>query len=308
METNQPKPGQPQADEDAVQTRINAQLEGALRRLETESQRVEIETRVAIQEKSKRWITASAGFLMLALGILAFFGFREIWNLEKRAEDLTQRMEISAEQALERVVTFEGKLGELELSANAKASGVEQKIAEAEENLRTARQEMEAARGKMLEAERDFQRQLDRLKLTRQLLDEGRDTLDEAKRLTAEYEKSQALVNTKLAEIERLQNSFFNIYVAYQGTIENRNAILSPLFERLREGGYKVLPENVIDSTVDRTELIYYEDPEPSQVEEVHAIMQETLCQDCREPIPRRYIVSSNPRDILLKVRAADTP
>jgi hypothetical protein len=252
-------------DSHSLSSSIDTRVNEAIEHLESEARRIEMDTRFAIQEKSKRWANASAGFLLLALGLLTFFGFKE-------------------------VVDFDRKLSELGAKAEKETSTVLRKVAAAEESLD--------------KASASFALRLEELEKSEKLLSQSQRVFDDTKALAREYDIANTQVNTTLKEIAVLQNSFFNITIMYHGSNKQRQSNLQTLVAALRAAGYTVLPGNIIDSTVNRTELLYYDESVPSQVKQVHTLMEQHAPAHDQSDIIARFIPNrNNSRELLIKLR-----
>lgn len=65
----------------------------AIDRIAAEGRRVEVDTRVTVQEKIKRWITVSASFVGLTFAILAALGIKGWMDFRNNLEEIKQRAE-----------------------------------------------------------------------------------------------------------------------------------------------------------------------------------------------------------------------
>ncbi len=256
---------------------IDEKVTEAIARIEHEAKRIEIDTRIAIQEKSKRWASASAGFLLFFVGLLALVGVREVVNIRNEAAELRRT---AAEAYTELQTDLEQITDEIE-SIRAKV------IADGDsftEDLEVLSDDLEERKEQVAGIDRI-------LNIAQQSL-----------RRADEVAEAQERVREELDNIERLQNSFFNVIVMYPGSADE----IRPVISGLRARGYTVLPENVLNVSVDRAEVVYYDADEPKQVEDVRQILEAALNDmndsDDLQAVSARHIVRNAPRDILVKV------
>src|SRR5207253_2083332 len=73
----------------------------------------------------------------------------------------------------------------------------------------------------------------------------------------AKSAKTQAENNQRA--IEKIQNSFFDIFVHFEGNIEQNNRIISDIIAKLNSEGFLISgKKNIIQVGVDVTEILYY--------------------------------------------------
>jgi hypothetical protein len=288
-----PEPEREAHPDDAVRAAVRR----AVGEIEGEAQRIAIETRLEIQEKTKRWVAAAGGFLVLALSLLAFFGYREAADFrnELRALEEDARQQITDTRTLvgDRADALNQRITRLSGDVDAAAASVSQRIQEARATL-----DAEAAR---------FSARLQELDAAAERLQESRNLLAQTRRLRTDYTQAQGQVNEQLQQIARLQNSFFDIGVIYDGPPERREDVLSGLRASLDPFGFVLKPENVFNSTVDRTEILYYDETRPLQVDRLLGLVRASLAgaqsRARGEPVEARFVSERNPRELLIKLR-----
>ena len=259
---------------------LEAAVARAVRQIDDEAQRIAVETRLEIQEKTRRWITASGTLLALVVGMLTLFGFKEVYN-------------------------FQAKLQEFEKEAKQQLATIHEQIATQADDLRGRI----TALGQQLDAaNEDFQGQLAKLEKAERRLDQSRSLLQEADRLNSDFAGAQEQVARQLKQIAKLQNSFFDVFVICDVPPSRRPELVEPLRQRLEASGFVLKPKNIYTSTVDRTEVLYYDESRPDQVELLVRIVKGTplgkkLTEQGRA-IKARFISERNPRELLIKLRA----
>lgn len=288
-----PEPRHEAGPDDAMREAVRH----AVAEIESEAQRIAIDTRLEIQEKTKRWVAAAGGFLVLALGLLAFFGYREAADFRNELQALEQdaRQQIADTRTLvsDRADALGQRITRLSSDVDTAAAAVSRRI--------------EEARATLDAAEARFSDRLRELEAAAERLDESRSVLAQTQRLRADYADAQAQVNEQLQQIARLQNSFFDIGVIYDGPSERRADILSALRARLDPLGFVLRPENVFNSTVDRTEILYYDETRPLQVDRLLGLVRASVAGEQGrargEPVEARFVSERDPRELLIKLR-----
>lgn len=269
----------------------------ALEAIRHEGARVAVDTRLEIQEKTRQWVTASAAFLVLALGLLAFFGYKETADFRRKLTELETEAQQSLNQAREetdkQVAALQERLAALSSEADRRAQNASRKI--------------DAAEARLAEAQADFSARLDQLDAASTRLEETQALLREARELAATYRDAQADVQRQLRQISKLQNSFFNVFVMYQAPESQVESVVDPFLAEVREAGFVVDAENIMGLSVDRTEIIYYDQSRPPQVETLLTLLRESgvgqSLAERGEPVQAVFKGRRNPRDLLIKIR-----
>ncbi|MBA1145721.1 hypothetical protein H0Z60_01490 [Ectothiorhodospiraceae bacterium WFHF3C12] len=270
----------------------------ALEAIRQEGERVAIETRVEIQEKTRQWVTASAAFLVLAFSLLAFFGYKETADFRRKLTDL----ETEAQQSLE----------EARAQAQSEVEALRERIealgAEVDDRARAATRQITEARDALAAAQDDFDERLDQLDAAGARLTETQDLLRKARTLEATYREAQQDVQRQLRQIAKLQNSFFDVFVMYQAPASAVEEVVDPLLAAVRDAGFVVEPENIMRLSVDRTEIIYYDPGRPPQVDTLLELLRDSpagrTLSARGEPVAAVSKGRRNPRDLLIKIRA----
>ena len=140
----------------------------------------------------------------------------------------------------------------------------------------------------------DFRKEIDRMK------DEFQGTITEARRLRNEAQTDRELAKADRKEIQRLQNSFFDIFIQIDGDEDQLNNKLPELITKLNEAGFVFNNSNIANVSVDKTEVIYYN----NTAEEKAKFLANLLCNEyldikCRANLRRER----NPREILIKIK-----
>lgn len=259
---------------------VDAAVARAVQQIDDEARRAAVDTRLEIQEKTRRWITASGTLLGLVVGLLTLFGYKQAYD-------------------------FQSKLQALEDEAQQQLATVKKQISTQADDLSGR---ITALGKKLSRANADFQAQLAKLKETERRLDDSRSLLQEAKRLNSEFSGAQAQVAQQLKQIAKLQNSFFDVFIICDAPPSRRAEVVEPLRQSLEASGFVLKPENVYTSTVDRTEVLYYDKDRPDQVDLLLRLLKDTpLGKKLNErghEIKARFISERNPRELLIKLRA----
>lgn len=285
--------GDREPDDDALETARREALES----IRQEGARVAIDTRLEIQEKTRQWVAASSAFLILALGLLAFFGYKETADFRRKLSELETQAEQSIADAhrttREQVAALEKRTAELQ-------DQVDRRAEEAAASIAAARDELDEARAA-------YSQRLEELDAAGVLLADSRAVLGQTRQLEATYREAQRDVQRQLEQIARLQNSFFNVFVMYHGPDSEVSGTLDPLLREIRDAGFVVEPENIMRLRVDRTEILYYDESRPPQVDTVLELVRESPLGERLaargEPPRAAFKGRRNPRDLLIKVR-----
>lgn len=272
--------------------------EEAIEAVRQEGARVAIDTRMEIQEKTRQWVTASAAFLVLALGLLAFFGYKETADFRRKLTELEEEAQQSVtearQQAREQLASLQRRVEKLSTDVDRQA--------------RAATEQIDAARTDLADAQADFSARLRQLEAASDRLAESQALLREARALEATYREAQADVQRQLQQIAKLQNSFFNVFVMYQAPASTVEAVVDPLLAEIRDAGFVVDAENIMGLSVDRTEIIYYDESRPPQVDTLLRLLRRSPVGERLaargEPAEAVFRGRRNPRDLLIKIRA----
>lgn len=129
---------------------------------------------------------------------------------------------------------------------------------------------------------------------------EIQETVTEARRLRNEAQTDRELAKADRKEIQRLQNSFFDIFIQVDGDEDKLNKILPELITKLNEAGFVINNSNIAHVGVDKTEVIYYN----TTAEEKAKFLADLLCNEnldikCRPNLRRER----NPREISIKIK-----
>lgn len=272
--------------------------EEAIEAVRHEGARVAIDTRLEIQEKTRQWVTASAAFLVLALGLLAFFGYKETADFRRKLSEL----ETEAQQTLD----------EARARTRQQVAGLQNRVAEVsaevDQRANAASEQIASAKAALAEAQADFDGRLAQLDQAQARLAESQALLRKARALEATYRAAQKDVQRQLDQIAKLQNSFFNVFVMYQAPRRTVETVVDPLLARIRDAGFVVDAENIMGLSVDRTEIIYYDESRPPQVDTLLTLLRESPVGDRLaergQPPEAVFRGRRNPRDLLIKIRA----
>lgn len=272
--------------------------EEAIEAVRQEGARVAIDTRMEIQEKTRQWVTASAAFLVLALGLLAFFGYKETADFRRKLTELEEEAQQSVtearQQAREQLASLQRRVEKLSTDVDLQAQA--------------ATEQIDAARTDLADAQADFSARLRQLEAASDRLAESQALLREARALEATYREAQADVQRQLQQIAKLQNSFFNVFVMYQAPASTVETVVDPLLAEIRDAGFVVDAENIMGLSVDRTEIIYYDESRPPQVDTLLRLLRRSPVGERLaargEPAEAVFRGRRNPRDLLIKIRA----
>src|SRR5439155_11879225 len=115
----------------------------------------------------------------------------------------------------------------------------------------------------------------------------------------AKSAKTQAENNQRA--IEKIQNSFFDIFVHFEGNIEQNNKIISDIIAKLNSEGFLISgKKNIIQVGVDVTEILYYNESAEAKVRLLKQLLKEKY-PDIQPRLIRKD--DRNPKEILIKLK-----
>lgn len=234
------------------------QVEAAVNELSNAAKRVELETLERIETKAVSWVKLQFAFFVGVLGVLVFLGY-------KTFEDLHQSVEETQEY-----------ISNLQQDVESRADELNQRFEGSESLIETFNKRTE----RFDELQNEFVEDLDQLKAQ----------IREVRGL------SQAVKDDR-REIARMQNSFYRLSVHLEAD-SVAGANIDQLLRDLQELGYTISDKDVSLIGVDRTELIYYSDSAPPQVDELLHVLRK------RYPAIKSRSIRSrrDGREILIKL------
>lgn len=258
---------------------IEAATTRAVTHIESRAKDIAADTRSEIQVKTRHWLTASAGALFLAVGLLTFFGYREVAHFDDRLQALEKK-------AADKIAEVQETIDEAAARATRRLHSARKELSAVEAELAKRRQELAAAR--------------ETLAKTEQALSNAQRVREQYARAEADLSGDLAWLSRHLEQIALAQHATYDIFVIYHGEDDELDSVLSSLRARLAPHGFKVPPGNVFTSTVERNEVIYADRSYPTQLHTLVSLVRAEL-----DParVTKRFVGERHPREVLIKIR-----
>jgi hypothetical protein len=249
---------------------MNEKESEQLKSLKTAAKNLEIETLHNMQSKFTNWIKASLGLFFVLLGMITFLGYNQTLDYKKNLEV-------------------------------------------AENELKVAKDGFAGQSSKFAETLKDYRNQVDAdmEKLNRRIASLNA-TVIKMGDLSEKISQSQAALDKVglqtgsamkiLEDVKKAQNSFYNISIAYQIS-SDPDDVLAKLIRKVKENGFTSLPENVYQTSVDKSEVIYFSADKPRQIKELVDILNSNFTSKGSTKTGSRFVDNRNPQEILIKLR-----
>ncbi|MFX0211933.1 MAG: hypothetical protein ACFFDT_38515 [Candidatus Hodarchaeota archaeon] len=245
-----------------------------IERIEEKAHSIETDTIEKIQKRTLDWAKVQIFIVGTAIAILQISIL--IWGFSKFSEfkDLIKEKEKDIQDSTEKVNQAADKFQSDIKNEFSKLDKFRKDIDEI--NIQNFREEISRMEGEFQEA------------------------IIEARRLRDEAQNDRKLAKTDREAIQKLQNSFFDIFIQVDGDEDQLNKKIPELITKLNEAGFVINSSNVAKGYVDKTEVIYYN----TAAEEKAKFIADLLCDEYQDIKCRAYLRRErNPREMVIKLK-----
>jgi hypothetical protein len=269
-------------------------VEETVKEIQKEAHFVQVQTVEAIQEKAINWAKVQIFILGGAIAILQasliIWGVTALSDVHKEIDKKKEEFVKSRDDAIEKVDRSSKEAITSAEVAKQSSDNLNTKINQERDRLVIIQEEIKKTEENIIKGEiNNLKNEL------KKAIAEARGNIAESKNIKTQAEKNRQA-------IEKIQNSFFEIFVHFEGNIEQKSKIIPDIIAKLNSEGFLVSGRNIAQVGVNITEILYYD-----QNAEAKVLFLKQLLKEWYEytDIQTRLIPKDerNPKEILIKLR-----